>query len=427
MPSRIFAIAAGPDKVRRHHRHPDLLLCSAATDRRALRWGRSSSSFRRVTEPRNAAMPRLSETIGRLRSLGAAAAPAADRLSDLGPFGPNPGSLGARTYVPPALAPGSALVVVLHGCTQSAAVYDHGSGWSTLAERHGFALLFPEQSSANNAAGCFNWFVPDDVRRGSGEAMSIHGMIRTMIDAHDLDPARVFVTGLSAGAASSMAMLAAYPELFAGGAIIAGLPYGCAGSVREAFDRMRGHGLPPARELAARARAASPHRGPWPTLSVWHGTADHTVSPANADAIVAQWCGLLGLAAAPDVVETGGRHERRAWRDAAGREAVEAWRISGLGHGTPIDAGPGGVGASAPFMLDVGISSTQHIAHRWGLAPAPAEVADGRAAAATRAAPAPAEWAAFTGPASPLPQPAPATSRVGQVIEDALRAAGLMR
>lgn len=372
-------------------------------------------------------MPRLAQTLAHLKALGAASAVSGHgRLADLDGFGPNPAGLQARTYVPEVLAPGAALVVVLHGCTQSAAVYDHGSGWSDLAARHGFALLFPEQTRANNPAGCFNWFRPDDVRRGRGEAMSIHRMIAAMIAAHDLDPARIFITGLSAGAATSMAMLAAYPEVFAGGAVIAGLPYGCAGSVREAFDRMRGHGLPPGPELEARARAAAPHPGRWPTLSVWHGTADQTVSPANAEAIVAQWRGLHDVADKPDLVEVGDRHERRAWRDAAGREVVEAWRISGMGHGTPIDAGPGGCGAAGPFMLDVGLSSTRHIAHRWGLAPAPAAAGTSAADADDRARPLVASRPALSAD-RPAPRLAPPTSRVGQVIEDALRAAGLMR
>lgn len=193
---------------------------------------------------------------------------------------------------------------------------------------------------------------------------------------------------------------------------------------------MRGQGLPAAPGLEAKVRAASPHRGPWPTLSVWQGSADHTVNPANAEAILAQWCALHALRGAPEV-ETAGRHSRRAWRDAAGRELVEAWTIADMGHGTPIDAGPDGCGTPGPFMLDVGISSTRHIAHRWGLAPAPATVAD-RPVAATPGTGASVEAVGSEPPGIGRPHrpgaaPTPAASRVGQVIEDALRAAGLMR
>ena len=78
-----------------------------------------------------------------------------------------------RCYVPPGLSGPAPLVVVLHGCTQNAAVYDHGSGWSRLADRHGFLLLFPEQQRANNPMLCFNWFSGNDSQRGMGEAASI--------------------------------------------------------------------------------------------------------------------------------------------------------------------------------------------------------------------------------------------------------------
>ena len=104
------------------------------------------------------------------------------------------------------------------------------------------------------------------------------------------------MTGLSAGGAMAAVMLATYPELFAGGAIIAGMPYGCAANLAEAFELMAGRG-PATRPLADKVRAASPHRGAWPRLSIWQGSADRIVSPANADALVEQWTGLHGLGA----------------------------------------------------------------------------------------------------------------------------------
>ena len=91
------------------------------------------------------------------------------------------------------------------------------------------------------------------------------------------------------------AMLATYPEVFAGGAVIAGLPFGVAISVPEAFDRMRGYGGPRPEALADLVSAASPHTGRWPTLSVWHGSADQTVDQSNASALVEQWGSLHGV------------------------------------------------------------------------------------------------------------------------------------
>lgn len=341
---------------------------------------------------------------------------AVGRLSNLYAFGSDPGDLGARCYLPSDLPSGAALVVVLHGCTQTAAGYDHGSGWSALADRYGFALLFPEQKRSNNANRCFNWFEAGDTRRGSGEALSIRQMVEAMVDRHGLDPTRVFVTGLSAGGAMASVMLATYPEVFAGGAIIAGLPYGSAAGVPQALDRMRGHGGPDATKLVALVRQASDHDGPWPTVSVWHGTGDATVNPVNADAIIAQWRTLHGVGVAPDVIDTVDGYPHRVWRDKGGRAAIEDYRITGLGHGTPLATqGDEGCGTSGAFMLEANISSTRRIAESWGLVEERAQDRSCRAST----------------PNSPKNAPTRSEdeigTQVGKVIEDALRSAGLMR
>jgi poly(hydroxyalkanoate) depolymerase family esterase len=142
--------------------------------------------------------------------------PVFDRLTEVTGFGSNPGALRMFEYVP--TDPEPALVVVLHGCTQTAASYDFGAGWPTLADRHGFVLLLPEQQPANNAKNCFNWFLAGDIERGRGEAMSIRQMGEKMIVDHGIDRRRVFVTGLSAGGAMTSVMLATYPDVFAAGA-----------------------------------------------------------------------------------------------------------------------------------------------------------------------------------------------------------------
>src|SRR4029079_7919101 len=139
--------------------------------------------------------------------------------------------------------------------------YDHGAGWSAAAERHGFAVLFPEQQRSNNPNLCFNWFQPQDARRGGGEALSIRQMVNALQVRHAIDRGRVFVSGLSAGGAMAAVMLATYPDVFAGGVVIAGLPFGTAHTVPEAFDRMRGHGEFSADALANLVRSASKHAG----------------------------------------------------------------------------------------------------------------------------------------------------------------------
>jgi poly(hydroxyalkanoate) depolymerase family esterase len=322
-----------------------------------------------------------------------------DRLADLERVRDNPGNLAGRCYVPEGLEGPAPLVVVLHGCTQNAALYDHGSGWSALADKHGFILLFPEQRRANNPLLCFNWFEDGDTRRGMGEAASIRAMIGAMEQAHDIDPERIFVTGLSAGGAMASVMLATYPELFAGGAIIAGVAYGCASGVAEAFDCMGGRARRDARELGARVRRASPHKGPWPRIQVWQGSADTTIRPGNADAIVLQWADLHALGPKPDRTDTVAGYPRRVWLGGDGTPLIEQYEITGMAHGIPLDpgTGEGESGRAGAHMLDVGLSSTDRIAAFFGIAPEPAKLA--------RAAPA---------------------DGVQAVIEKALKAAGVM-
>jgi len=188
-------------------------------------------------------MPGLHDTLAMLARQKKTAArsrkpPAPSRLVETKDFGDNPGELRMLSYRPARLAPGAPLVVVLHGCTQTANDYAEGAGWLTLADRYGFAVLAPEQTRQNNPNLCFNWFSPKDTARGAGEAQSICSMVARAIADNASDPARVFVTGLSAGGAMTSVMLAAWPEVFAAGAVIAGLPYGAASNVQEAFVAM---------------------------------------------------------------------------------------------------------------------------------------------------------------------------------------------
>jgi poly(hydroxyalkanoate) depolymerase family esterase len=389
-----------------------------------------------------ATLRKISDTIARLTALQIrrtrliADHGAPDRLSTLSGFGSNPGALKARIYLPNNLPEHAPLVVVLHGCTQNAAGYDHHSGWSQLADEGGFALLFPEQQRANNPNLCFNWFLSDDTKRGFGETLSIRQMIQAMVERHGLDSQRIFVTGLSAGGAMAAAMLASYPEVFAGGAIIAGLPYGSAKTVPEAFDRMRGHGGPSEQALQQALSAASDHRGPWPKVSIWHGSNDHTVAPSNAEAIAAQWRDVHQVQKASTWSKSTGRHSKQVWCDGAGEAVIEVNMIAGMAHGTPIGDD---LGAPGPYMLDVGFSSTREIARFWGIA----EIA-GKSVAGPR-------WVAGASTRPPAYSQAPemekATTRsieptavhqlprrttsdaagVKKIIEDALRAAGLMR
>ena len=357
----------------------------------------------------------------RLPDFGASA-DGSSPLEEVTGFGDNPGALRMFAFVPAQLQKPRALVVVLHGCGQTAAAYDLGAGWSTLARHYGFALVMPEQQRINNGNTCFNWFNPEDTARDSGEARSIREMIAHMVEAHRIDPRRIFITGLSAGGGMSSVMLATYPEVFAAGAIIAGLPYGVASNVREALSGMMQSSPRSARELGDFVRAASRHKGPWPKVSVWHGSADRTVNPANADEIVKQWLDLHSVQETPMSEAMVDGHPRRIWWNAGGETVIESYTITDMAHGTPLglvvdhDERYGNEGA---FLIEAGISSSYHIAGFFGLTrrlrqktETAATGANDRAAPAQRSAPKPRARQAID---------------VGGVITRALTAAGLMK
>src|SRR6202140_4504046 len=237
-------------------------------------------------------------------------------------FESNPGNLRMFSFAPDNLQPAPGLVVGLHGCCQPAAGYDLGAGWSTLAKHYGFALLMPEQQPLNNANGCFNWFNPDDTARDRGEAGSIRQMVARAVEDIGIDRTRIFVTGLSAGGAMTSVMLATYPEIFAGGAVIAGLPYGVANNMREALSGMFQSPARPASKLGDLVRNASNHKGPWPKLSEWHVSADRTVNPANANEIVKQWLDVHQLPSAPMSEATVDGYPRQIWWNEDGETIV---------------------------------------------------------------------------------------------------------
>ena len=295
--------------------------------------------------------------------------PSSSHLQEVADFGTNPGALRMLTYVPENIRTRPALVVVLHGSAQSAANYDLGAGWSTLADQYGFVMLMPEQSRQNNLTGSFNWFRPEDTRRGEGETHSIMQMVEHTVREHDIDPRRIFISGLSAGGAMTLVMLATYPDVFAAGAIIAGLPYGGAINTQEALRGMFQAPPKSASDLGDLVREASPNTTVWPKLSVWHGSADRTVKPSNAGEIIKQWLDVHGLPIAPMSEQIVDGHLHQVWWNAEGVTVVESYTITDMAHGTPLSRSEGGV--AGPYMIEAGISSSDHIAKFFGLTDAP--------------------------------------------------------
>ena len=308
----------------------------------------------------------MSHVIDELQPAGGPAALPLPTLCDIADFGANPGNLRMRLFVPAGGARRRPLVVVLHGCTQNAEGYDAASGWSRLGAAHDFMVLFPEQLRSNNQQTCFSWFEPGDTKRGEGEVESIRQMVATALAGFGADRKRVFICGLSAGGAMAGAMLATHPEIFAGGAIIAGLPYGAASNMSEAFESMSSGRIKEAKAWGDLVRFAGHDRpvdGPWPSVAIWHGTADKVVKPINAGELVKQWTNVHAVGAVVPAEDHIGKVTRRVWRDAAGRDCVSDYSVPGLAHGAPIDDSD----PPAPFFLPAGISSTWHIAKDWGL------------------------------------------------------------
>ncbi|HEY0254687.1 MAG TPA: PHB depolymerase family esterase, partial [Kofleriaceae bacterium] len=163
---------------------------------------------------------RLARRIALFATLAASTAAHAT-LTQVTSFGSNPGALAMYEYVPASLPANAPLVVVLHGCTQTAASMEN-AGWNALADQYKFAVLYPQQQSANNPVECFNWAGEygdtANMTRGQGENQSIISMIDTEIATHHIDTTHVYIAGFSAGAAMTAVMAATWPDRFAAAA-----------------------------------------------------------------------------------------------------------------------------------------------------------------------------------------------------------------
>lgn len=244
---------------------------------------------------------------------------------------------GARDYklFVPGAAAGDAtprpLVLMLHGCTQDPDDFARGTAMNAAAEAAGCLIVYPAQPAAANANRCWNWFRPEDQRRGAGEPALLAALVRALVDAEAVDPDRVYVAGLSAGGAAAAVLAAEYPDLFAAVGVHSGLPHGAARDLPSALAAMRGGGRGPVNGRATRA-------------IVFHGDADRVVHPANADALVAQAIAAAGrLESRVERGSAGGReYSRELHLDGEGRTICEHWTLHGAGH-----AWAGGDGAGS--------------------------------------------------------------------------------
>ncbi len=214
-----------------------------------------------------------------------------------------------------------ALIVMLHGCTQTPDDFAAGTRMNNLAEEHGFLVAYPAQPSSANPSKCWNWFSPNDQRHGRGEPSIVAGMTRDIIQRHHVDPRRVYAAGLSAGAAAAVILGSEYSDLFAAIGVHSGLPSGAAHDAPSAFAAMRnganGNG----------ARVV-------PSI-VFHGDSDPTVHPLNSDHVVRQSTGAVtGLIATVERGAASGGHayRRTLFSAPSGRVICEKWTVHGAGH-----------------------------------------------------------------------------------------------
>ena len=295
-------------------------------------------------------------------------------LTPVTSFGTNPGALNMYYYVPTGITQPAALVLALHGCTQTASIYATQSGWNKLANRHKFIVVYPEQVAANNSSKCFNWFDATDQSKGQGEDLSIKQMVDYMKSHFSIDTTKIFVTGLSAGAGMTSVMLATYPKLFNKGAIMAGLPYKASSSSSTAFNAMNGLVTKTAAQWSTLVKNENPsYTGPFPHVAIFHGTTDATVNITNATELIKQWTDLNNADQTADATNSAFQGnsaiEQTIFNDNLNNPVVYYYKITGMGHGISLDTGscPRQGGATGTYALEKNFHSTYWAAYFFGI------------------------------------------------------------
>jgi poly(hydroxyalkanoate) depolymerase family esterase len=223
------------------------------------------------------------------------------------------------------------LVVMLHGCTQSPDDFAAGTRMNLIAEEQTCLVVYPAQPREANAAKCWNWFRPSDQRRGQGEPSLIAGITRQVMRDYSVDPQRVYIGGLSAGAAATAVMGATYPDLYAAIGVHSGLACGAANDLPSAFVVMRNGELPGSSRSGDTSEAPG-HGSAVPTI-VFHGDRDNTVHPRNGDHVIARKRATdLQKTVHRGRVPGGHSYTRTIHTDTSGRAIFEHWEIHGAGH-----------------------------------------------------------------------------------------------
>jgi poly(hydroxyalkanoate) depolymerase family esterase len=262
------------------------------------------------------------------------------------------------------------LIVMLHGCTQAPDDFAAGTRMNLMAEEQTCFVVYPAQPRDANAAKCWNWFRPTDQRRGQGEPSLIAGITRQVMREYLVDPQRVYIGGLSAGAAAAAIMGATYPDLYAAIGVHSGLACGAANDLPSAFVAMRQGDLADVLE----AGHVSPVLGNGqavPTI-VFHGDHDTTVHPRNADHVIARSERTTNSRKTVHRGRVPGGHAytRTIHTEPSGRAVFEHWEIHGAAHawsgGSPAGSftdprGPNATREMLRFFLEHQITITDEV------------------------------------------------------------------
>ena len=249
-----------------------------------------------------------------------------------------------RVFAPSQPAPSPALVVMLHGCTQTPDDFADATQMEALAETDGFFVAFPEEPTSVGSEGCYEWFLAGNQQRGAGEPQSLADGTQEIVQARGVDPAKVYAAGLSAGGAMAVILGAAYPDRFAAIGVVAGVEYAAASSVQSGESVLENGGPDPNTQGDLARTAMGSAARLVPTLVI-HGSSDGLVAPVNGDQVTAQWrrtnADFLGgdsAIAAPVEADGNAGYAFKTFvhREVAGGSVVvEQVVVEGLGHAWP--------------------------------------------------------------------------------------------
>src|SRR5437588_2521073 len=277
------------------------------------------------------------------------------------------GTRAYKLYIPSGyVGQALALLVMLHGCYQNADDFAAGTRMNTLAEPQAFLVVYPGQPSSVNIGRCWNWFRREDQQRGSGEPALLAGLTRQIMATYHVDARRVFVAGMSAGAAMSVILGTTYPDLYAAVGVHSGPAYAAAHDLATACVAMQHGGLAPARPESRTSGGTGVLARVVPTI-VFHGDHDLTVNVLNADHVLTPWVQATeqrALTHRPDQrvtvkrgqVPGGYAYTRSIDHDPQGRALMEKWIVHQMGHawsgGSPRGSysDPKGPNASAEMV-----------------------------------------------------------------------------